>query len=483
MNINRVTYFALGAFVFAASCSKEAAEPDVYDWADGNIYFKTSLAYIAYSRGQDMTLGRLESFQVTCFNTADRDIDQAGFLSPYFENATFIRKTEAIAGTAFVSSPAEGPRDWPSNDGLLKFFAFAPSLTEMASDNSALENDDNSEYFNLTNSSSETQSKFSVSYRLGKVRINPDISRQFDFVTAEAAGERWKDFAGGVDLAFSHQLCQVELKAWGSGERYRFDIAGVRIGNPVIEGTFVFADDTQNSVGRWETPKEAVKDPVEYLFRDMEMSQMEGQQVTGDKIFRINGEEHNTHESAASIMGQGGSAMVIPTKNDRWEGLDDPNINLMPYSTGRMYFSILMRVTDVETGNVVYPYPGNKKGMTVVSYAIDSSGKIVRRLYAGQTATTYFTDPELKNPYIASRGEEIADFGWAAVPVDADWQSGKKYVYTLNYSEGIGLHDPADPEPGKLIVGQTPVEWSVKVSGWDYATPDGDNYNPDLNVP
>ena len=68
------------------------------------------------------------------------------------------------------------------------------------------------------------------------------------------------------------------------------------------------------------------------------------------------------------------------------------------------------------------------------------------------------------------------------MPVDADWAAGKRYVYTLNYSEGIGLHDPDDPEPGKPISGQATISWSVAVQGWDYAEKN-DDYDPDIDVP
>ena len=482
MKIIRVTYFALAAFVFAVSCSKEAAEPDVYDWADGKIYFKTSLSDVASSRAQDMTLDRLESFQVTCFNTADRNKDEAGYISPYFENATFVRKENSGIGT-YVSSPTEEPRDWPSNNGYLRFFAFSPSLSVMTESNTAIEGSDSSKYFNLINNSTDTGSSVSIGYRLGTVRINPDIAQQFDFVNAEAEGTRMNDFIGGVDLAFSHQLCQVELQAWGSSEDYNFEIAGVRIGNPVVEGMFVFADDADKaSAGRWETGEKPVMDKVEYQYRGDDDSSSEDKQGICDRIFRINSQEHSSMEMAASIMGQGGCAMLIPTVNERWEGLDDPNIRNSPYSTDRMYFSILMRVTDSDNGSVIYPYSGKKTGMAVISYAVDSSGNIVRQLYAGQAEGPYFYDPEFQQPYVAAEGEEIMDFGWAAVPVDVDWSAGKKYVYTLDYSEGIGIHDPADPEPGKLIAGQTPIEWSVSVSEWEYAEKN-DDYDPDINVP
>lgn len=485
MKIIRVTYLALGAFLFAASCSKEAAEPDVYDWGDGKIYFKTSLSDVASSRAQDMTLEYLESFQVTCFNTADIYKDQAGFLSPYFENATFIRRINSPTVTTYVSSPAEGPRDWPTNAGLLRFFAFSPSLAVMSADNPVADGADVKTYFNLINATVGDGTSASVDYRLGTVRVNSDISRQFDFVTAEASGERWKDFTGGVDLAFSHQLCQVELRAWGSGSGYDFEIAGVRLGNPVVEGTFIFADDSSPAyAGKWESSDDAVKDKVEYIYRPAQSNVSgEGTGVSGDRIYRINDLEHNSLQSAASIMGKGGCAMVMPTLNTKWEGRDDPAIEDYHYDTDRMYFSILMRVSDSSTGNVVYPYPGNPYGMTVVSYASDASGNILARLYAGPTEGTYFTDPELRHPYAASEGEEIKDYGWAAVPVDADWNAGKRYVYTLNYSEGIGIHDPEDPEPGKPIMEKATIAWGVSVGAWDYAVPDGDNFTPDLNVP
>lgn len=469
MKLLRVTYFALAAFAFAASCSREVAEPDVYDWGDGKIYFKTTLSDVAYSRAHDMTLDRLESFQVTCFNTADRYKDQAGFLSPYFENATFIRKENSGTGT-FVSSPAEEPHDWPANNGLLRFFAFSPSIAVMGDGS-------------FINTTVGNGSSASVGYRLGDIRINPDISRQFDLVTAEASGERWKDFTGGVELAFSHQFCQVELRAWGAGSGYDFEIAGVRIGNPVVEGTFVFADDeSPANAGKWANSDNAAKDKVEYLYRSVKPSSSGDPSATGDRTYRINGSEHYTSESAASIMGLGGCAMVVPTVNSRWEGSADPNIGSNPYNTDRMYFSVLLRATDTSTGVLLYPYPGNPYGLTVIYYAVDPSGTIIYRLYPGETERDFFTDPDLKNPFVASEGMEIKDFGWAAVPVDADWSPGKKYIYTLNYSEGIGLHDPADPEPGKPIGTKSPISWGVSVGGWDYATPD-DNYTPELNVP
>lgn len=482
MNKTRVTYFALGALVSAVSCTTEMAGPDVYDWTEGEIYFRTSLNDVATSRADDMTLDRLESFQVTCFNTVDLKKDAEGFISPYFEDATFVRRTSP-AGATYVSDPADGPRNWPEKSGVIKFFAFSPSCAVMASDNSAFTEANRSEYFILRNKTTDANSTMAIDYRLGTVRVNPDISRQFDFVTAEASGERLKEFISGVDLAFRHQMSQVELKAWGASA-YNFEIAGVRLGNPLVEGTFVFSDATAPaSSARWATADNAVMDKVEYLYRGNVNTDDGPLPASGDKIFSINPTTHNTPESAASIMGRGGCAMVIPTVNPRWEGLADPNIAAKPYSTGKMYFSILLRVTPTSGGKSIYPYPGNPYDMTVVYYAVDRSDAIVARLYPGQKDGEFFTDSALQHPYTAAEGEEVKEFGWAAVPVDADWIAGKRYVYTLDYSEGIGLHDPQDPDPGKPIAMiSAPVSWGVSVSTWQEAEKNED-FDPDVNVP
>lgn len=483
MKINRVTYFATAAFLSVSSCSKEETEPNVYDWSEEKIYFKTSLADLGSTRAEDMTLEHLESFQVTCFSMGEINKDASGLITPYFENATFIRRQSASTTDTYESSPAEGPRNWPNKKGLLRFFAFNPSLEAMASDNSAITDADRNRYFKLINRSTEINSTPTIDYRLGTVRVNPDISRQIDFITAETSGERVKDFGGGVELAFRHQMCQVELKAWGRGASYDFEIAGVRIGNPVVEGTYVFFDESNpDQSSGWASAETTVKDKVEYLYRDSTEGNNAGTTKTGDKIFRINSNTHNSPDLAETLMGEGGCALVIPTENRKWEGLADPNIGAKPYVTDKMYFSILLRVADSATGEQIYPYPDDPYGMTVIYYAVDKSGTIKSRVYPGQTADTFFTDPTLRQPYAPANGETIRDFGWATVPVDADWHSGNRYVYTLDYSDGIGLHDPDDPEPGKPISGKATISWGVSVADWDYAVKNED-FDPDITIP
>ena len=421
MNIIRVTCFALVASVFSASCSEEAEKTNVYDWKDGQIYFKTSLPAIVSSRANDMTLDRLESFQVTCFNTGDTRKDASGFVSPYFEDATFVRSVSPTDELVYESSPDEDVRNWPSGGGQLKFFAFSPSRTEMAAGNTAVENQTGVSFFNLVNQTTDISSLSDINYGLGRVRINPDISKQFDFVTAEASGERWKDFSNVIDLAFHHQLAQVELRAWGASDLYDFEIAGVRIGNPVVEGTFIFSGAGSN---QWQAEENPIKDKVDYLYGDSQDPSVDN--TIADKIYHINHDEHNTFENAGSILGLGGCAMVIPTVNSKWPGLADSNISTVPYTTDKMYFSVLMRVSDSASGNLLYPYSGNPYGMTVVHYAVDKSDTILARLYPGEKEGEYFSDPLLTRPYIAGDEITVKEFGWAAIPVGVSLPSSQR---------------------------------------------------------
>ena len=158
--------------------------------------------------------------------------------------------------------------------------------------------------------------------------------------------------------------------------------------------------------------------------------------------------------------------MVIPTVNSKWGGLSDSNISSIPYTTDKMYFSVLMRVSESASGEQIYPYIGNPYNMTVVHYAVDKSGSILARLYPGEKEDEYFSDAAKTIPYKVEENVMVKEFGWATVPVDADWKAGKRYIYTLNYTEGIGLHDPQDPLPGKPIRGKATISWGVTIADW-----------------
>lgn len=69
------------------------------------------------------------------------------------------------------------------------------------------------------------------------------------------------------------------------------------------------------------------------------------------------------------------------------------------------------------------------------------------------------------------------DYDWAAVAINTNWEAGKKYVYTLDFSNGAGKVDPEKPQPvdptdpfkpGEDILGK-PIKFTVIVTPWDSA--------------
>lgn len=162
----------------------------------------------------------------------------------------------------------------------------------------------------------------------------------------------------------------------------------------------------------------------------------------------------------------------ISANNQKWEGRKDPKIEQTPYTTTKSYFSVLLRVSHKKYGSkIVYPYPIYDKPMRVIYLAVKANNEIICQVYPDSEGRRFYTDEARTQLYTLPAGCEIKDFGWAAIPVEVKWEPGKLYIYKLNYSNGIGLHDPADPDPGTPIVEKNTlgVSLDVIVADWgDY---------------
>lgn len=125
---------------------------------------------------------------------------------------------------------------------------------------------------------------------------------------------------------------------------------------------------------------------------------------------------------------------------------------------------------------MVYPYvlDGTLSGkvmtdaMTVVYLSVDkTTGKVIQRVYRNEDDKKYYTDPDFNDAYTCPESAEIRHYGWAAIPLPPintasgiRWKPGYQYTYTLNYSNGVGVQDPADPFPGEPIISKVMVEVS-----------------------
>ena len=258
---------------------------------------------------------------------------------------------------------------WPNDDSELKFFAYAPSSSDLGS-TVTIDN------------STKTLADFSP---------KTTIADQKDFVSCQATGKKSVNESAGVALTFKHQLSQIEIKAKNDQDAYRYKVVAVRIGQPVSKGTFDF--DTED----WQLET----DKVNYTVPDFG-------EIT------LNG-------TPESLMGAGGSAMLIPQQLTAWDAAGDkPNVNK------GAYLAVKLQIT-TKAGARVYP------------------------------------------------AAVVGDYDWAAVPVHTNWEAAKKYVYTLDFTNGAGKvdpekeepTDPTDPfHPGDDILGDSPIKFTVTVTEW-----------------
>lgn len=121
-----------------------------------------------------------------------------------------------------------------------------------------------------------------------------------------------------------------------------------------------------------------------------------------------------------SIMGANGNAMLMPQTLTPWDYKNDPD-NV----AREAYLSVLVNITRTDNGMQIYPFP------------IESE----------------FTH------------KPVREYGWASIPLSSTWEQGKKYIYTLDFTNGAGTTDPDDPYPGTKIIGG-PIKFTVQVNDW-----------------
>lgn len=142
--------------------------------------------------------------------------------------------------------------------------------------------------------------------------------------------------------------------------------------------------------------------------------------------------ERTLSETAQNLMeSEGDNAMLIPQKLTAWDPDNDGE-----NQNNNAYLSVLVQIT-TKDGAKIYP--------------------------------------------------ATQEYGWAAVGIDTEWDMGKHYIYTLDFTKGAGNVDPEGPdpenpdpddpfEPGGPILGD-PIKFTVIVSPWTEANP-----APDIEV-
>lgn len=428
------SYTLLGMILVMSSCSHEYIGSSDSNDSEGRIEFRASLPELD-TRATELKVSTLNSFQASAFTVGESSE------SLYFANKTFSINDKTDKFVCYDPQCI-----WPNNNDLLRFVTFAPTCEAMLAAGGRAA---------------------STGEKLNGFRVAQDIASQFDFVTAIATGRLLDNEETGITLLFQHQLSRIELKAWGNSTSYDLEIAGVRIGGIGTGGVFDFTAQANTTgpaqAGVWES---VTKGYVEYVFQNgdaiVTLDKSDGSPLSADKAVSILG---------SKIGGENGyenSAMIVPSDNPAWLYQENA-ANGADHADG-MYLSVLVRVRDTTpydtNGSIVYPYAGDAySGQTVYLALSKADGKTVEaRLY--RQGDDYFTDTAHTEPYdLSGNNAEVKAFGWASLPVGHDLEPGRIYTFTLNYSNGVGLRDPRDSNPGEPIISER-VLVNVEVMGW-----------------
>lgn len=427
-------YIILSGALLLSSCSQDDTPGDFPDGTDRRIVFHTSLPGVA-ARSEEVPAD-LPYFYMTVFDESDDELVDGDKLKEYINNL-HIEKTPGT--DKVVSDLCEWPKPGQESD-LLHFFAFYPDYKELGP-NAA-----------LCNATSVSDGGTAVNFQIKDVEVAPNIADGVEFVTACTTGSMANNLFSGIQLGFEHQLCRVEINAWGAHKSCDIEIAGVRIGGVGVHGTFNF--NPSESASAWS---EMTTGAVEYIYGP------------DDKIITISRKKelHDTPQKAISLMGvHPNGALLIPADYPAWEiaGGED---------NGGMYISVLMRVQDNDKKQQ-YPYLDTNQGpqaleIPKVYFGVKNGDEILGRLY--KKGDSYYGDEACTEPpYTFAAGEDVKEFGWATIPVGGAMERGRIYSYTFDYTSGVGLHGPEvegdiAPKAGDPIISDK-IGISVSVFGW-----------------
>lgn len=305
------------------------------------------------SRATETTNANITDIYVTSFINKTK---------PYFQNARFTKGADSF----FTST---GDYVWLSPTDTLQFISISPAP----------------EMFENTGGEFEFGNG---TMALNNFAVPEEISEQFDFISANATGIKKANSKTGVELTFDHRLAQVEIRAKSASKTYNYEVTGARIGRVEYMGSYNFATN-------------------EWTLDDWHDTQIYDTSFTPFQLT----------DSAQSLMGDAGNAMLMPQQLTPWNPSGDPD-NVARES----YLSVQVKITRKDNGVQVYPFASSNFGPDTRTYA------------------------------------------WASIPLGSKWEAGKKYIYTLDFSDGAGNVDPDDPNPGEPILG--PIKFKVNVNNW-----------------
>ncbi|MBR1389410.1 MAG: fimbrillin family protein [Prevotella sp.] len=292
-----------------------------------------------------------------------------------------------------------------------------------------------------------------------------------DIIVAYNEGTK-KDFTNGVPINFRHVLSRVQFKAVNKDQSSGMvlEVKAIKLGNIASKASLTYPTIVTGDGFAWEKYSPwANSSTAQYYY---------GSNNSAISI-----------QSVATGMSDGQDFYLLPQQLVAADGEA-----LKAGDKTKQYVSFLIRVYYVGTYDALNPntssvstavynasntsYDASKKNIwpfakvaTAFDTTVDEDHPTSKHIGAGyldKTSYASLSDADKANATLCS---DASEFAWAAVPIDTNWEPGKKYVYTLNYSAaGLGMTDPEDSAvPGEDIIPESPVKlwFTVTVSDWE----------------
>lgn len=324
--------------------------------------------------------------------------------SSYFENVKFSQDDNNK--NLFSSSHSYY---WPADGSNLKFFAMAPTTVLCEGSTVAVQPGLS---FNVVEGK--------VVGTLADFAPVSSIKNQQDILFATATGNRSTASSSGVGLNFIHVLSQIEVRAFSNNTIYEYVVkGGVKLNGFGTKATYTLPTGVSSTSGTGAEAKGVWSVPTEkgrYINADYNVKAIIPNNTEDPRYISLMGESGSTHSPA----------FVIPQTLTGWDIVNNKS-NGTNHNDGA-YIAVCIQVKKKVGGQIIFP----KKGT-------GTDGAVTEN-----------------------------DFMWVAVPVSMTLEAGKRYIFTLDFTDGAGNIDPEEGDAngaGDSALG-APIKFNVTVADW-----------------
>lgn len=430
--------FGLAAAALLTACSQDEAVDRMVD--DSNL-IKVGVNVAGNSRAANSYCDHIlpTNFHLTSAHVGE-NAPNKGY---YFKD---VEMTVSPNGKATFSDGSD--RYWPDN--ALYFFAWHTTQEGVTAEytfgeGSNLTQADQTQGGALSRAEAAVAS---ASVTIKGFSVNPDVSKQEDFIYAKAAGSKGSD----VQLTFEHALSQVVFSAKCENTSIKVNVK--EVGFSGLYGTADFVVAT--------TAGSSIKDT------DMADEMMTYGMTVGDVLvegtiaedYWVKNESSVSNQEYMIDLGEAGvdlTSEVKPLTSAPVDTLHAPAANedgTLDWSNWSQVMQLLPQSTSV-LQLLQKPARIDRAGDQAGE---DNSLRIINKVYLKvccdilapneakegqeQTYTTLF-----------SSVNESGEKQYIYIPVGFTWNPGYRYVYTLNFSpEGNGgVINPEDPDPDPVL--------------------------------